>query len=288
MRSGRHGPARVGRTRGPPVAAADARGRAAPGGRPGARRPARRSSRPAMGSTSGATSWARVDALDRDRLADLPGQPPPGAPLVCLDTETTGLATAAGTLAFLVGLAWWEDGAAARRAAPAARPRRRAGAARRTRRRTARRMAGSSPTTGVRSTGRCSSRATGSRDARPPEVAGHLDLLWHVRGLFRHRLEDARLQTVERELLGIRANGRRAGLGDPRAVPRLPPDGPAGRPGRGGAPQRDGRRLAGRAARPHRHAARGPSRAAQRPAGDLAAWPGVSARGPSDRRARLL
>ena len=29
-------------------------------------------------------------------------------PLVCLDTETTGLATAAGTVAFLIGLGWWE------------------------------------------------------------------------------------------------------------------------------------------------------------------------------------
>ena len=38
----------------------------------------------------------------------LPGQPPADAPLLCLDTETTGLATAAGTLAFLVGLGWWE------------------------------------------------------------------------------------------------------------------------------------------------------------------------------------
>ena len=27
---------------------------------------------------------------------------------MCLDTETTGLATAAGTLAFLIGLGWWE------------------------------------------------------------------------------------------------------------------------------------------------------------------------------------
>ena len=41
-------------------------------------------------------------------LARLPGQPPPDVPLVCLDTETTGLATAAGTIAFLVGLGWWE------------------------------------------------------------------------------------------------------------------------------------------------------------------------------------
>jgi hypothetical protein len=44
--------------------------------------------------------------LDRDRLARVPGQPPPDVPLVCLDTETTGLATAAGTMAFLVGLGW--------------------------------------------------------------------------------------------------------------------------------------------------------------------------------------
>ena len=46
--------------------------------------------------------------LVRERLARLPGQPGPEARLVCLDTETTGLGTAAGTLAFLVGLGWWE------------------------------------------------------------------------------------------------------------------------------------------------------------------------------------
>src|SRR5688500_12069778 len=46
--------------------------------------------------------------IDRARLATLPGQPPEGAPLLCLDTETTGLATAAGTMAFCVGLGWWE------------------------------------------------------------------------------------------------------------------------------------------------------------------------------------
>ncbi|MHB8960727.1 MAG: hypothetical protein ACYDAN_14020, partial [Candidatus Limnocylindrales bacterium] len=40
--------------------------------------------------------------VDRERLAILPGHPPADAPLVCLDTETTGLATASGTLAFLV------------------------------------------------------------------------------------------------------------------------------------------------------------------------------------------
>ena len=44
----------------------------------------------------------------RGRAAS-PGQPPAAAPLLCLDTETTGLATAAGTVAFLVGLGWWDD-----------------------------------------------------------------------------------------------------------------------------------------------------------------------------------
>src|SRR5919109_828553 len=42
--------------------------------------------------------------VDRERLATLPGQPPADAPLLCLDTETTGLATAARTPAFLDGL----------------------------------------------------------------------------------------------------------------------------------------------------------------------------------------
>ena len=46
--------------------------------------------------------------VDRVRLAGLPGHPPPGRPLVCLDTETTGLATATGTVAFLIGLGWWD------------------------------------------------------------------------------------------------------------------------------------------------------------------------------------
>ena len=41
---------------------------------------------------------SRAIPLDRDLLANLPGQPPAHVPLVCLDTETTGLATAAGQL----------------------------------------------------------------------------------------------------------------------------------------------------------------------------------------------
>ena len=55
-----------------------------------------------------ATITAALARTKRSRLASLPGQPPADARLVCLDTETTGLGTAAGTLAFLVGLGWWE------------------------------------------------------------------------------------------------------------------------------------------------------------------------------------
>ena len=141
--------------------------------------------------------------IERDRLASLPGQPPPEVPLLCLDTETTGLATAAGTLAFLVGLGWWERGrfrqvqlllpdhadepallAELTRHVPAA-------------------------AWLVTYNGRgfdwplIVARYRLARD-RPPDHAGHLDLLPVVRRLFRHRMADARLATVESALLGVR------------------------------------------------------------------------------------
>ncbi len=144
--------------------------------------------------------------LERPRLASLPGQPPADARLVCLDTETTGLGTAAGTLAFLVGLGWWEgdrfrqvqllcpdhgDEAALLAAVEAAIP----------------------PDSWlVTYNGRGFDwplLVTRYRLIRrpPPVHAGMLDLLPHVRRLFRHRLGDARLATVERELLGVRRDG---------------------------------------------------------------------------------
>ena len=141
-------------------------------------------------------------AIDRHRLASLPGQPPAERPLVCLDTETTGLATAAGTVAFLIGLGWWErdrfrqvqlllpDHAdepalldeVARHIPPDAWL--------------------------VTYNGRGFDwplLVTRYRLARrqAPEHAGHLDLLPIVRRLFRHRMDDARLGTVERTLLGV-------------------------------------------------------------------------------------
>jgi uncharacterized protein YprB with RNaseH-like and TPR domain len=46
-------------------------------------------------------------AVDRPGLAALPYRIESHRPMVCLDLETTGLGTAAGTLAFLVGLGMW-------------------------------------------------------------------------------------------------------------------------------------------------------------------------------------
>lgn len=47
--------------------------------------------------------------IDRSVLTDLPYGVPIDQPLLCFDLETTGLATGAGTLAFLVGLGWWRE-----------------------------------------------------------------------------------------------------------------------------------------------------------------------------------
>ncbi|MEO6351374.1 MAG: ribonuclease H-like domain-containing protein [Candidatus Limnocylindrales bacterium] len=49
-------------------------------------------------------------AMSQERLGSLPYSIDASAPIVCIDLETTGLATAAGTLAFLVGVGLWRDG----------------------------------------------------------------------------------------------------------------------------------------------------------------------------------
>ncbi len=144
--------------------------------------------------------------VDRARLALLPGQPPPDTPLVCLDTETTGLATAAGTMAFLIGLGWWEADSfrqvqlllpdhAEERALLSA-------------------LEAAIPRAAwlVTYNGRgfdwplLTTRFRMARRAAPAH-AGHLDLLPIVRRLFRHRMADARLRTAEAELLGLHRVG---------------------------------------------------------------------------------
>ena len=145
---------------------------------------------------------SRTLPVDRGRLSVLPGQPPVGTPLVCLDTETTGLATAAGTVAFLVGLGWWEgdkfrqiqlllpDHGEERALLTA--------------------LASAIPPTAwlVTYNGRSFdwpllvARYRLARRAAPVHD-GHLDLLPIVRRLFRHRMPDARLRTAEASLLGL-------------------------------------------------------------------------------------
>ncbi len=140
--------------------------------------------------------------LDRERLSRLPDVAPADAPLVCLDTETTGLATGSGTVAFLIGLGTWvgdrfqqvqlllPDHAEEPALLDA--------------------LAAAIPDDAwlVTYNGRgfdwplLVARYRMSRRP-PPTHAGHLDLLPFVRRVFRHRLTDARLKTVETELLGI-------------------------------------------------------------------------------------
>ena len=155
--------------------------------------------------------WVRVEQpsraipVDRDLLANLPGQPPAHVPLVCLDTETTGLATAAGTVAFLVGVGLWQ-GQQFRQVQlllpdqpdePALLD-----------------MVASLIPPGawlVTYNGRCfdwpllvARYRMARRDA--PAHSGHLDLLSTVRRLFRHRMSDARLRSAEESLLGVGRN----------------------------------------------------------------------------------
>ena len=189
------------------------------------------------------TTEPREIPLDRVGLAALPGQPPPGVPLVCLDTETTGLATATGTVAFLVGLGWWEGDAfhqvqlllpdhADEPALLTA-------------------LAGYIPLDGwlVTYNGRgfdwplLVTRYRMARRAAPIH-GGHLDLLPVVRRLFRHRLEDARLRTVESGSARDGPPRRHRRLGDPRALPRVPARRAGRTARRGRPPQRPGRPLA--------------------------------------------
>ena len=141
--------------------------------------------------------------LDRDRLARLPYPIPTEHPLVCLDTETTGLGTGSGTVAFLIGIGRWD------------------GATFRVRQLVLPDHADESalltaleteiPTDAwlVTYNGRSfdwpliETRFRLHRRS-PPPIAGHLDLLPIARQLWKHRLPDARLASVEAGVAGVR------------------------------------------------------------------------------------
>lgn len=153
-------------------------------------------------------------ALSRAPLARLPDPVQPERPLVLLDTETTGLGTAAGTLPFLCGLGSWEgERFSVRQFAlpdhadePAL----------------LERLAEAIPVDAwlVTYNGRSFdwpllvSRFRLHGQA-PPAHGGHLDLLPLARQLWRHRLADARLSTVESGVAGVRRLGDLPGAAIP-------------------------------------------------------------------------
>ena len=217
---------------------------------------ARSSGRP-TGSSSVSRPRREPIPVDRALLATLPGQPPADVPLVCLDTETTGLATAAGTLAWLIGLGWWEARPLPPGPAPAAGQRRGALPARRAR--------GDDPRRGwlvtyngrgfdwpllvaalpARATGRPGPRRSSRPAARRPAPVPSS----HGRRPASDRRSGAPRAPSRR---------RRRGLGDPRALPRVPPRRAGRAAGRHRPPQRPGRPLAGSPADADRERIRDP------------------------------
>ena len=225
--------------------------------------------------------------VDRERLAALPGQPPPQAPLVCLDTETTGLATAAGTVAFLIGLGWWEgdrfrqvqlllpDHADERALLTAL-------------------AATIAPSAWlVTYNGRgfdwplLVARYRLARRSAPLHD-GHLDLLPIVRRLFRHRMDRRPAADRRGTAAGAPSRRRRRGLGDPGPVPALPAERLGGRARQRRPPQRPGRPLAGPAARsPRGSAGRSGTASRGRTRRPGRSRPGVRAGAPPRRSAGL-
>lgn len=145
-------------------------------------------------------------AVDRGALRTLPYPVGAEQPFVCLDLETTGLATAAGTVAFLVGLGFWDgsrltvrqlllpdhaDEDAFLDALVEALP---------------------SDAWLVTYNGRTFdwpllvARFRLHRRS-PPAIAGHLDLLPVARQLWKHRLGNARLATVEDAVCAVERDG---------------------------------------------------------------------------------
>jgi uncharacterized protein YprB with RNaseH-like and TPR domain len=146
--------------------------------------------RPSETSRSVGLPWGEPLEVERERL-------------VCFDTETTGLAGGVGTKAFMIGIAQWRAGELVVRqlyltalAGEAA---------------MLRWFAGNLPENAifVSYNGRSydapllKGRYRLHRLAHPFDERGHVDLLYPVRRAYRGVWENCRLQTIERQLLGI-------------------------------------------------------------------------------------
>jgi uncharacterized protein len=142
----------------------------------------------------------------RDALRGLPEPLDPDRPILCLDTETTGLGTAAGTVPFLVGLgAWQGDRFTVRQLVLADHPDEVAFLE-------ALRTHIPEGAQLVTYNGRSFDwplLVTRYRLHRLPlpSLGGHLDLLPLARRLWRHRLPDARLASVEAGICAVRRHG---------------------------------------------------------------------------------
>lgn len=141
--------------------------------------------------------------VDLAPLRDLPQEVDPSRPIVCLDTETTGLGTAAGTLPFLVALGRWQgDELVVRQLLLPDQPDEPALLVA---------LERHLPPEAILVTynGRTFDWPLLASRYRlhgrlPPRMADHLDLLPVARQLWRHRLADARLASVEAGIAGVR------------------------------------------------------------------------------------
>jgi uncharacterized protein len=138
-----------------------------------------------------------------DGLRDLPEPVDPGRPLVLIDTETTGLGTGTGTLAFLVGIGTWEGERFVLRQLLLPEQSDEAGYL--------------EAVAAIIPPDACLVSYNGRSFDWPllvtryrlhgqaaPVHAAHLDLLPLARTLWRHRIADARLASVEAAVCGVR------------------------------------------------------------------------------------
>ncbi|MBX3029365.1 MAG: ribonuclease H-like domain-containing protein [Chloroflexi bacterium] len=144
--------------------------------------------------------------VDLAPLRELPEPVDPSRPIIFLDTETTGLGTAAGTVPFLVALARWQgDDLVVRQLLLPDHPDEPAMLTL---------LERHLPPDSVLVTynGRTFDWPLIVSRYRlhgrpPPRLGAHLDLLSVARALWRHRLPDARLATVEAAIAGVRRYG---------------------------------------------------------------------------------